>query len=221
MVLRVRSIIKQALHKKISHIDFEQAVFVGESLSTKIETIKVCHTLLQNPKFFSLLLQIDAELAAQTHATKCGCGGVLHRANYPRKPKACPKEVVCDFEWRWSFCCSMCRKRSTPMSVRFLGRRVYIALAVVVLAVKRNKINEAITDLVATLGVPERTVARWRQWWLGRFPATTLWQSTCARFMPPVPIADLPTSLMTRFTGVAHEAMLRLLNFLSPLSVRC
>jgi hypothetical protein len=167
-----------------------------------------------------LLLQIDTELAAQTHATKCGCGGVLHRANYPRKPKACPKEVVCDFEWRWSFCCNLCRKRSTPMSVRFLGRRVYVALAVVVLAVKRNKINVAITELVETLGIPERTVARWRQWWLGLFPVTALWQSTCARFMPPVPIADLPTSLIARFTGIAHEAMLRLLNFLSPLSVQ-
>jgi hypothetical protein len=33
-----------------------------------------------------------------------------------------------------------------------LGRRVYVALAVVVLAVKRNKINAAITALVETLG---------------------------------------------------------------------
>ena len=33
---------------------------MGESLSTKNETIKVCHALLQNPKFFSLLLQIVA-----------------------------------------------------------------------------------------------------------------------------------------------------------------
>ena len=39
------------------------------------------------------------------------------------------------------------------MSVRFLGRRVYVALAVVVLAVKRNKINAAITELAETLGV--------------------------------------------------------------------
>ena len=35
------------------------------------------------------------------------------------------------------------------MSVRFLGRRVYVALAVVVLAVKRNKINAAITEPVS------------------------------------------------------------------------
>ena len=193
---------------------------MGESLSTKNETIKVCHTLLQSPQFFQLLLQIDAELAAQMHATLCQCGGVLHRANYPRKPKACPEEVLADFQSRWSFCCNLCRKRSTPMSVRFLGRRVYVALAVVVLAVKRNKINAATTQASEALGVPERTIARWRQWWLQFFCATTLWQAQCARFMPSVELTELPQSLVTRFTGAAHEAMVRLLRFLSPLSVQ-
>jgi len=207
-------------HKKISHKDFEQAVFVRESLSTKNETIKVCHTLLQRPQFFELLVQIDTELAAQMHASACQCGGVLHRANYPRKPKACPEEIYHAFESRWSFCCNLCRKRSTPMSVRFLGRRVYVALAVVVLAVRRNKTNAAIAQLAETLQVPERTIARWRQWWLHAFGATALWQAQCARFMPSVETTELPQSLMARFTGAAHEAMGRLLMFLSPLSVR-
>lgn len=207
--------------KKISHNDFEQAVFVGESLSTKNETDKVCHTLLKSPRFFSLLIQIDADIANQMHRTICPlcAAGVLHRANYPRKPKACPQEVLHDYQSRWSFCCHRCRRRSTPMSVRFLGRRVYVALAVVVLAAKRNRINAAITAVVETLGVPERTVARWRQWWLQRFACTALWQEMNARFMPPVQIVDLPRSLMDRFTGATHEAMLRLLTFLSPLSV--
>ena len=102
------------------------------------------------------------------------------------------------------------------MSVRFLGRRVYVALAVVVLAVKRNKINAAITAVAKTLGVPERTVARWRQWWLQHFACTALWQEMNARFMPPLQIVDLPLSLIGRFTGAPQEAMLRLLSFLSP-----
>ena len=206
--------------KKISHKDFEQAVVVRESLSTKNETIKVCHTLLQRPHFFEFLVQIDTELAAQMHASGCPCGGVLHRANYPRKPKACPEEVHHAFESRWSFCCNQCRKRSTPMSVRFLGRRVYVALAVVVLAVRRNKTNAAIVLLAETLAVPERTIARWRQWWLQCFCATALWKAQCGRFMPSVETTELPQSLMARFTGAAHEAMGRLLMFLTPLSVR-
>lgn len=205
--------------KKISHNDFEQAVFVGESLSTKIETTKVCHTLLQSPRFFQLLLQIDAELASQMHATPCACGGQLHRANYPRKPRACPQEVRHAFESRWSFCCNRCRKRSTSKSVRFLGRRVYVALAVVVVPQRRTTLNASAVQLCDTLDVPARTIARWRQWWHQCFATTTLWSQVCARFMPPVHIADLPTSLIGRFMGTPPVAMVRLLSFLSPLSV--
>ena len=91
----------------------------------------MCHALLQDPKFFRLLLRIDEELAGEAHAGGCECGGVLHRANYPRKPRACLNEVRSDFESRFSFCCADCRKRKTSTSVRFLGRRVYLALAVV------------------------------------------------------------------------------------------
>ncbi|MGP1680380.1 MAG: hypothetical protein ACTS6J_24905, partial [Burkholderiales bacterium] len=95
------------------------------------ETIQVCHALLQDRNFFRLLLRIDEELAAETHAAGCACGGVLHCADYPRKPRACPKEFRADFDSRFSFCCNLCRLRTTSMSVRFLGRRVYLALAVV------------------------------------------------------------------------------------------
>ncbi|MCW2314428.1 cytochrome P450 [Rhodoferax antarcticus] len=97
---------------------------------------------------------------------------------------------------------------------------MYVALAVVVLGVKRNKINAATTQVSELLGVPERTIARWRQWWLQLFGATALWQAQCARFMPSVEITELPQSLMARFTGTAHEAMGHLLKFLSPLSVQ-
>jgi hypothetical protein len=45
----------------------------------------VCHALLQDPNFLTLLVRIDHELAAQCRANSCPCGGVLHRADYPRK----------------------------------------------------------------------------------------------------------------------------------------
>jgi hypothetical protein len=193
---------------------------VGESLSTKIETIQVCHALLQNPKFFTLLVQIDTELAAQMHANGCACGGTLHRANYPRKPRACPKEIRSDFESRLSFCCSLCRKRSTSMSVRFLGRRVYLGLAVVLVPQRRTTLKPGAMQLADALGVPARTISRWRHWWLQLFPATPLWAAACARFMPPVDAQHLPTSLIERFTGAVAQAALHLLAFLKPLSVR-
>jgi len=83
----------------------------------------VCHALLHDPKFLALLLRIDHDLAAQTRAAGCPCGGALHRADYPRKPRGCPVEVRHDHSWRLSFCCSVCRRRATSMSVRFLARR--------------------------------------------------------------------------------------------------
>ena len=193
---------------------------MGESLSTKIETTQVCHALLQNPKFFSLLVRIDAELAAQLHAAGCACGGTLHRANYPRKPRACPKEIRSDFESRLSFCCSRCRKRSTSMSVRFLGRRVYISLAVVLVPQRRTTLSAVTVQLIEELAIPERTISRWRHWWLQLFPITSLWAGTCARFMPPLDTQQLPASLIERFAGAAAEAAMRLLTFLRPLSVQ-
>ena len=193
---------------------------MGESLSTKIETIKVCHALLQNPNFFSLLLQIDTHEAAALQAQHCSCGAVLHRADYPRKPRGCPPELRSDFERRFSFCCSQCRKRTTAVSVRFLGRRLYLGLIVVLMSERRTTRSASALQLADALGVPWRTIARWRHWWLQLFPATPLWAGACARFMPPVDIGHLPTSLIKRFSGPAAEAAMRLLTFLRPLSVR-
>ena len=179
----------------------------------------MCHALLQNPNFFQLLLQIDIELAAQSQAGGCHCGGVLHRANYPRKPRCCLDKVRADYEWRFSFCCNRCRKRTTSVSVRFLGRRVYLGLAVVLMSAGRVKATSAVAELGEILDVPARTVQRWRNWWVEQFPLTLLWQAACARFMPPVALHQLPASLIERFVGTASESLMRLLIFLSPLTV--
>lgn len=191
-----------------------------ESLSTKIETHKVCHALLQNPKFLSLLVQIDAELAAQTHASGCPCGATLHRANYPRKPRGCPKEMRHAFDSRWSFCCSRCRKRVTSTSVRFLGRRVYLGLLVIFVPIRRAHMNAAAAQIVQLLAVPERTIARWRSWWAQQFAATPLWRGASARFMPSICYERLPLSLVERFTGQDAQRALNMLVFLSPMSVQ-
>jgi hypothetical protein len=68
--------------------------------------------------------------------------------------------------------------------------------------------------------VARRTVARWLQWWREQFPQTPLWRAGGARFMPPVPQEQLPGGLIERFAGAAPEALMRLLAWLSPLTVR-
>ena len=178
----------------------------------------MCHILLQDIKFFQHLLRVDIDLAEQTRLAGCACGGVLHKANYSRKPRGCPIEVRADYAWRFSFCCSLCRKRTTVRSVRFLGRRVYLALAVVLMSARRAGPTSTQAKLSQVLAIPVRTVMRWRTWWAGSFPETPLWQASCARFMPPVDTPSLPASLIERFAGSAAESMARLLLFLRPLS---
>ncbi len=176
------------------------------------------HFLLQDPRFFQLLLRVDQEFALLTRAGGCVCGGVLHRGDYPRKPRGCLPEVRSDFQSRFSFCCSICRKRTTSVSVRFLGRRVYLAMAVVLVSAGLAGQTPAASRAAGLLDVPVRTLGRWRRWWQEKFPLTPLWRVGCARFMPPVVAAQMPASLLVRFVGTAAESLLRMLVFLSPLT---
>lgn len=178
----------------------------------------MCHALLQDPKFFRLLHSIDEELAGDLRAGGCSCGGVLHRADYPRKPRGCLAEVRAEFASRLSFCCNRCRKRFTSMSVRFLGRRVYVALAMVLVSARRTE-SSAAARLAGILEVPVRTVGRWRQWWCEQLPLTAFWQQARARFMPPVAAERLPASVLERFAGTAAQSMRCLLVLLTPLTV--
>ena len=135
--------------------------------------------------------------------------------------RGCPPNMRGDCSSRLSFCCAVCRKRSTSLSVRFLGRRVYLGLAVVLTSASRTGFGSTPTSVrvAAELGVARQTLQRWQSWWREQFPLTPLWRAACARFMPPVPEELLPGELLVRFTGEAPEVLMRLLTWLSPLTV--
>jgi hypothetical protein len=174
----------------------------------------VCH-VLDDPAFFRFLTQIDAQLAAEARQRRCpGCAGPLHVADFPRKPRGCPASVRQEYSRRLSFTCGRCDARTTPASVRFLGRRVYVAMMLV--SPPAGGSARALAHLMA---VPARTVRRWRTWWQRDFRQTAFWQSVRERFVPAVPAEALPQSLLARFEGpTAHERLLQLLRFVSPLS---
>ena len=73
----------------------------------------------------------------QVAAGRClVCGGPLHRSDYARKPRGALMAAAGEeFVTRFSLCCGRdgCRKRATPPSLRFLGRRAYLG-AVVIMA---------------------------------------------------------------------------------------
>ena len=125
-----------------------------------------------------------------------------------------------EYSSRLSFCCAVCRKRSTSLSVRFLGRRVYLALAVVLVSGSRTGSTPTGVRLGAELGVARQTLQRWQAWWIEQFPLTPLWRATCARFMPPADVLGFPGTLLERFAGSPADSLMRLLVFLSPVTLR-
>ena len=153
-------------------------------------------------EFFSRLEKCDAAIADAVMAGRCPhCGGPLHRSDYHRKPRGALVAGAGEaFTRRHSLCCGRrgCRKRALPPSLRFLGRRVYLEMVVVlasVLALTATLFREA----VATSGVPARTLRRWGSWWREVFPQLPTWAELRARFVPPPPDeAELPRSLVER-----------------------
>lgn len=177
--------------------------------------------LLAEARFHRLLLSMDEAIAADCRAAGCGqCGGVLHSARFQRKPRGTPAGLEEAFKKRFSFCCSApeCRKRATPPSLRFLGRKVYLATVMTLVSAMQHGAKAARRRLSDQLGVSRRTVARWRDWWLFAFTTGPFWKMASATFMPPADPAYLPLSLLDRFTGSFEERLLALLRLLAPLT---
>ena len=177
--------------------------------------------ILQDPSFWAFLQQCDEDLASATRASGCPrCGGRLHSARYPRKPRGCPRTLDAAYGIRLSLCCSVegCRRRSTPASVRFLDRRVYLGAVVIVASVLRHGATPVRASRLRELfGVDRRTLERWRLWWQTMFSESPFWRSVRGRFATAVQRSALPVSLLERFGGDAHQRLVGLLQFLSPL----
>jgi len=181
--------------------------------------------LFHDRTFYANLTRLDQDLAAETRARGCPCGGRLHRADYPRKPRGGPAELGPAYEWRLSFCCDRdgCRRRATPPSLRFLGRRVYLSVVVVLISLLAHGLTHArLVRLRDRLSGPLslRTILRWRTWWRDSFPRTAFWRTARSRFATPVELSRLPATLLERFRGATlAEQVQALLVFLAPLTI--
>lgn len=180
------------------------------------------HDLLQDEQLFGFLLECDRDLAKKARDQGCpGCGGKLHRADFPRKPRGGPPGLGPEQAIRFSFCCAEdgCRKRLTPPSLRFLGRRVYLAAILILTQVLRHGVRPVrIAELERLVGVSARTLRRWRRWWQTLFAASHFWKAARSRFRNPVPSSGLPHVLLDCFAGNARSRLIKLLRFLSPIT---
>lgn len=179
-------------------------------------------SFLKDEEFLVFLLSCDQELAEDCRKGGCRCcGGRLHQANYLRKPRGGSGESGPEVALRLSLCCGVegCRKRATPPSLRFLGRRVYLGLAVVIAgAAGQGHSGLGIRKICELIGVSRRALSRWRRWWRDLFAESRFWQASRGRFQTPISAAHLPHDLLDRFPGGARDRLVAMLRFLSPIT---
>jgi hypothetical protein len=178
-------------------------------------------TILSDTNLYRFLLKLDEDLAAEARRKNCACGGKLHSARYGRKPRGVPEELDEEYSKRASFCCARegCRKRTTPASFRFLGRRVYVSVVVTLLtALRQGATRERVSKLRGCVGVSQRTLERWRRW-LEEFRRSVFWKWARGRLRVPVEEGMLPLSLLECFVESAPEGrVIDLLRFILPLT---
>ena len=178
----------------------------------------MCHAFTLDASFLALLQQIDDELAEQAQAGGCRhCGGSLHRAAYARKPRGVHHTLLDEsYRSRHSFCCAVdgCRRRCTPLSVRFLGRRVYAGFLVVLCS---SVSIGRVMALGRELSVPVKTIRRWRRWWQQRFCTLPGWAARRLELAAPIDPPRLPESLWERFGALTAATLVTLLSWLAPL----
>ena len=180
-------------------------------------------TFLYKANFHLLLTNIDQELASSVFELNCpSCSGKLHQANYPRSPMGIPLEFREVYDERLSFCCKTCRKRTTPPSVRFFGRRWYPAPLFMLICLLSLGINERrLAQMKRHFGltVSESTWRRWRRWWRDAFIVTDFWKKEKGLVVLSLEEAiSFPRALLKLFLGTFMDKLCLLLRFLSPLT---
>ncbi len=171
----------------------------------------MCHALLQTPAFYTVLRRIDEDLARLVREKGCcHCGKPLHSADYPRKPRGCPPVARLQCDSRLSLCCSHCRRRTTPDSVRFLGRRLYLSI---ILVLRSSRAHAVCLDGLPQVGAV--TLKRWRQWWIEAFPGTPVGRWLPGQMPPSSEPLVFPDCLLQRVQRESEDerlvAILRLL----------
>lgn len=187
----------------------------------------MCHVWSQWLKFHEILF--EADLAARDRVRSAGClydcGGRLDVANYPRKARGLDDaaEHAGHYDVRLSLCCSRdgCRRRVTPPSVRFLGRRVFVAVLVIVSSMMTAETLESLPP--ASPSPSRQTRGRWRSFWREKLATSAMYiELIGSRMSPALDPRSLPDAMLDRFEGeleVRLESMLRMLSPWTTISV--
>jgi hypothetical protein len=188
----------------------------------------VSHDIGGALNFHAVLFELDRRAEARVRAAGCRhCRGPLYAAHYPRKARGISEEATeaGQYEKRLSLCCGRegCRKRATPPSVRFDGRRVYAAIAVLLLSLSASERSELEGSAALVQAEPAPswpTRARWFSWWRAGLLQTAWFAVLRGQLMRPVDVERSPWSLLSMFGGSLVDQCRGLLCALSPLTTR-
>jgi hypothetical protein len=165
----------------------------------------ICPTVLSDTRLYEALLKFDEEMATEAREARCPwCGGALHSARYARKPRGSTVPLPEGYCERESLCCAEdgCRRRVTPPSVRFLGRKVYLGVVIVIVTAMKHGITASRAAVIAqAVGASRETVARWRQWWTELFVKTPFWSATQSLLAPRVAVCSIRRRRSARAGG--------------------
>lgn len=178
--------------------------------------------ILDDPRLYPFLCEVDADLAAKVQPVGCPqCGAVLHSARYRRRVHGIAMRAEVSHDYRASFCCSRdgCRHRVTPPSVRFLGRKRFLSAVVLLVSAARYGARPKFAQaLRRAYGVSHSTLARWQRWWRDTIPTTAFWAVAKARLVPAIDPSRVPVELVKRFEATAAlENLIAALRFIATL----
>ncbi len=180
--------------------------------------------LLINKSLFFHLYEYDKQIAKQCRKNPCPyCGETLHFANYFRKPRGEPNGVPENYFVRFSLCCGAegCRRRVTPPSCRFLGRKIYwfpVIVCVVFDMQNPNKESIGLEKLPIVFRPSRNTLGRWLDFFRHIFPSSGQWVSIRGQVPASVKNDELPIGLLNYFSKVKSnlkKALISCLKFLS------
>jgi len=157
--------------------------------------------LLQKIELYHLLFLIDCHFSETAKKEGClFCKGVLHQADYRRKPRGPFKNLPEEYQKRHSLCCSCenCRKRSLPASCRFMGRKVYFwPVILIVMALRQNREESYSTgQLMRLFNISRSTLKRWYQFFKECFPQQPQWQRIRGLIPTNISNHEIPGSLL-------------------------
>ena len=179
------------------------------------------HSILCNARVWDFLKQVDAAEAASCRAAGCPrCGGALHSATYPRKPHGLAADLRADVR-RFSLCCSVCRRRVNPPSVRFFGRRFYVAPLFLMVSALALSGGVRLPTIARRWGVPVATLKRWRRWWQEAFVLSDAWRVQRGGLAVPAEAAPLRWLLRAIRGRRFRSRLLRSLVWLLPWTGSC